>query len=183
MGVHSTAPITAIGLGVAWAIIIVDGVRRRAAAPTVVARLMFAGAVALIVFYAVLPASLSLDDWRFNRVDPLSFRPLRTIRAYLNHGLIDVERRQLLGNIALFVPLGFTMPWTFARMRSAWRTTLVGALASLTVELTQAVLPEHGPDIDDVILNTIGAAVGYLAYAACFAAWRQARGSTRGAAR
>jgi glycopeptide antibiotics resistance protein len=49
-------------------------------------------------------------------------------------------------------------------LRRAWPTLLVAAAFSVLIETTQAILPEHTTDVDDVILNTTGAALGYLAF-------------------
>ncbi|WJY69082.1 VanZ like family protein [Corynebacterium auris] len=56
-----------------------------------------------------------------------------------------------LGNVALFVPVGL-----LARRRAV----PVGAGLSLAIELTQFVTATGYTDIDDLIFNTLGAALG-----------------------
>lgn len=69
----------------------------------------------------------------------------------------------LLGNIIMFMPFGFFTPllWNKKNLKDS---LLAGFLASLTVEICQ--LPQAGrtSDVDDLILNTLGAFLGYLLY-------------------
>lgn len=66
-----------------------------------------------------------------------------------------------LGNILVFVPLGFLTPFLWKRFRRFWKVTLLGAGVSLGIETVQLLLP-RGTDIDDIWLNTLGAVLGYL---------------------
>ena len=67
-----------------------------------------------------------------------------------------------LGNIGMFLPIGFFTALLWRRGR-LWRSTLVGFLASLSIETIQLFI-DRGTDLDDLILNTVGAAAGYLLY-------------------
>ena len=137
--------------------------RRGASWAQVAADALLSAALLAIVSQAVLPLSLRSEGW--GRVDGFpTFVPFETIRSYLSYGLVDVEVRQLLGNVALFVPFGFALPLAARSLRTPLRAITAGAVLSAGVELLQTLLPGHGPDIDDVILNTLGTAVGYLGY-------------------
>ncbi|MDP2183416.1 MAG: VanZ family protein [Actinomycetota bacterium] len=108
--------------------------------------------------------------------DSVNLVPLRSLA-----GIIGVGHRQVLrqigGNIVLFVPLGVMGPLLWPRMRSIGGLLVVGVVASVTVELLQlAQLGAHvafarSVDIDDVLLNTCGALVGW-------GLWRVARALT-----
>ena len=66
------------------------------------------------------------------------------------------------GNVALFVPLGFLLPLLAPRLDRLWRTVAAGFLLSTAVELSQLAFPGiRRPDVNDVLMNTLGAAVGY----------------------
>ena len=67
-----------------------------------------------------------------------------------------------LGNIGMFLPIGFFTALLWRRGR-LWRSTLVGFLASLSIETIQLFI-DRGTDLDDLILNTVVAAAGYLLY-------------------
>ena len=69
----------------------------------------------------------------------------------------------LVGNVVLFVPIGFLLPLVFPRLE--WRNALVVAAAcGLTIEGTQALLRMGIFDIDDVILNALGVMIGFRAF-------------------
>ena len=68
----------------------------------------------------------------------------------------------LIGNVIMFIPLGFGLPWANAPLRRFWKTLLASAGVIILVEITQLVTLLGHCDIDDLILNLIGVAVGYL---------------------
>lgn len=67
-----------------------------------------------------------------------------------------------LGNVGMFLPIGFFTALLWRRGR-LWRSALAGFLASLSIETIQLFI-DRGTDLDDLILNTVGAAAGYLLY-------------------
>lgn len=73
----------------------------------------------------------------------------------------------LFGNILMFIPLGIFLPFFSSRFRSLRKVVLVAFIASAGIELTQLALRlidfYRFVDIDDVILNTSGAALGFIA--------------------
>ena len=71
----------------------------------------------------------------------------------------------LLGNIGMFVPLGF-FPALLWRGWSWWKAVLLGFSCSCTIEFIQFFIG-RSTDIDDVILNTTGALIGFVLYALC----------------
>ena len=74
-----------------------------------------------------------------------------SVQAYLiNSGL----------NILLFVPLGFILPLLWKEFRSRRAMCLTGFLMSLGIELAQ-LLNYRISDVDDLIMNTLGAFLGY----------------------
>ncbi len=69
----------------------------------------------------------------------------------------------IIGNIVLLAPLGFFLPLLWKKFRKAKKTILAGFLISLLIESSQLFLC-RGTDVDDLILNTLGAALGYLCF-------------------
>ena len=71
--------------------------------------------------------------------------------------------RNLAGNVALFVPLGVLLLLVWPRLR-VWRGLLVALGASVGIELLQYVSRAVGSyrsvDVNDVILNVVGASIG-----------------------
>lgn len=95
--------------------------------------------------------------------------PLRTIRQFWHLLLGSHYQRHafknLLGNFLLFIPLGFLLPLNFTGLKGFWRTLLASLLLIIAVELVQLFTLVGCCDIDDLILNLPGAALGYGLYA------------------
>ena len=71
----------------------------------------------------------------------------------------------LLGNIGMFLPLGF-LTGLLWRKPHWWKSTFLGLLSSATIEFTQLFIG-RSTDIDDIILNTTGAFLGYWLFWFC----------------
>ncbi len=67
----------------------------------------------------------------------------------------------ILGNIGVFVPIGIFLKYLFGK--DLMHTALMGFYISLVIETVQLPL-DRTSDIDDLILNTIGAVIGYLLF-------------------
>lgn len=68
----------------------------------------------------------------------------------------------MLANIGIFAPVGFftALLWRNPRW---WKSLLVGFCSSVTIEFIQIFIGRSS-DIDDVILNTVGALVGFWGF-------------------
>ena len=66
-------------------------------------------------------------------------------------------------NVIMLMPFGFLAPTLFRDKRKLWKTALAGALFSILIEGSQ-LLNYRSTDVDDVILNTLGAVIGYGIY-------------------
>lgn len=76
--------------------------------------------------------------------------------------------RPILQNLFLLMPLGFLISSVTPKVK--WNLTMIfllGLSVSVTIELLQGFI-DRQQEIDDVIVNTAGAAAGYLFWAACF---------------
>ena len=69
----------------------------------------------------------------------------------------------LLGNIGWFVPFGFLLP-ILLKQESFLKIVILGFLFSLIIESLQYVFRLGVAELDDLILNVLGAAIGYLLY-------------------
>ncbi|WP_416969009.1 VanZ family protein [Streptomyces sp. 4F14] len=92
-----------------------------------------------------------------------NLRPGHSVRAYLDQPALRDAVRQIGGNILLGVPFGILVPVIAPRARGFVKVLLLTALVMLAVEFAQgALVTGRAFDIDDVILNTTGALIGYL---------------------
>lgn len=93
--------------------------------------------------------------------------PFHTIRSYLSayeYGNISRELviLNLGGNLAAFAPMGLFLPALYRRQRNLfWFAGTVGGLI-LAVEVVQAVTGCGAADVDDFILNFVGACFVWL---------------------
>ena len=71
--------------------------------------------------------------------------------------------RLFLGNIGWFMPLGFLLP-AINKKYSFLSTVITGLFFSLFIETLQFVFKKGVFEIDDLILNTFGTALGFFAY-------------------
>lgn len=70
--------------------------------------------------------------------------------------------KQVLGNIVLFVPLGYFVSY-YCKIKGIVGITIISLLSSVTIEIVQHFIG-RSVDIDDVILNVIGGIIGFLLY-------------------
>lgn len=70
----------------------------------------------------------------------------------------------LIGNVLLFLPLGFYLPLLLRRLRSVVKVTFVGMFVSFFIELYQFTFTMRVSDIDDLVLNTAGVFLGAVMY-------------------
>ncbi len=79
------------------------------------------------------------------------------------HASSSAAFKNVFGNFALFIPLGLFLPLLFPKLGPV-KTTLAGLLLSLAYEVIQYTTSIGVADVDDLILNTCGAAFGALLY-------------------
>jgi len=70
----------------------------------------------------------------------------------------------LIGNTAMFVPLGIVWPSVFQKLDSHGKVIAAGVGYSLLIELAQIPFFDRVSDIDDLILNSLGFLLGYGIY-------------------
>ncbi|MFK4107432.1 VanZ family protein [Streptomyces sp. NPDC002176] len=92
-----------------------------------------------------------------------NMHPGNSLKAYFEYGTVRDTLKQIGGNVLLGVPFGVLVPVLAPRARGVLQVLFLTALVMLMVELTQgALITGRAFDIDDVILNTTGALLGWL---------------------
>ena len=89
--------------------------------------------------------------------------PFRMILAFLRNFSIITFMINIMGNILMFIPLGFFPPLLWPRWNSASRIFAIGLALPLFIETAQLFLG-RSTDIDDIILNLLGVFCGYLLF-------------------
>lgn len=85
------------------------------------------------------------------------------LREYQYLGLTFNLIANVLGNIALFVPLSIILKYYFIFLSNG-QIIFIGTCTSLSFELIQLATRWGIFDINDIILNTIGCIIGILLY-------------------
>ena len=137
----------------------------------------------LLFFQSVrIPDYGTVDYWQ-QVGSNLTLKPLRTIGSFLDVLLrksyyiekwgsaseYAVQARHafinLGGNVGMFIPLGFFLPEVFPKLKKLWKTLLASAGIVCAVEVLQLFSLLGNCDIDDLILNLVGVAMGYGIFA------------------
>lgn len=131
-------------------------IRRKARLNEVIGLLLVMWAV-LIVCSTLLPPWDHLDHFRI--ILPPHWRVIPELITA--HG-INVTSHELL-NVLMFAPIGLALPFVLNSSKFG-QTLLAGFCFTFSVEFLQGFTSLRDGNIDDVICNTIGAAIGYLLY-------------------
>ena len=93
----------------------------------------------------------------------ISIIPFKSLLDMINNN-ISVTRilENILGNIAIFIPFGLLLP--IVQKDKSKKIILYGLITSALIEIIQYVFALGSSDIDDLMLNTLGAVIGYLLY-------------------
>ena len=128
----------------------------------------------LLLVYVCLVVVVRFTFFPFGKVDgqiqPLLFDSEKIFPLWLNLTpfvyLFDYPSMRdallnLIGNIAMFIPLGIVWPVVFRKLDHHGKVIGAGAGASLCIEILQLPFYGRASDIDDLILNTVGFMLGY----------------------
>lgn len=132
--------------------------------PLPVRLLVMLCAFAFMVVFAVALARLTLQPSPASEtLIHTNLYPGRSLRAYLDQPALRDAVRQVGGNLLLGLPFGVLAPVLAPRTRGFVQVLLLTGIVMLMVEFAQgALITGRAFDIDDVILNTSGALIGYL---------------------
>ena len=130
--------------------------------------LMFVNLAVMIrfTFFAMARANGRVQPLRFDAAAAYPFKV--NLIPFVNLGDYESKRELLLnviGNTAMFIPSGIVLPIVYKKLDSFWKVVLAGSALSLIIELLQLPFFERTTDIDDLLLNTLGVAIGYAIFA------------------
>ena len=96
-----------------------------------------------------------------------NFVPFKTIKTYVTYffaGKINrgIVYRNIFGNMLLFMPLTVFLYSLFPKMKNIVANLSVVFVCIVTTETVQLLFKIGSIDIDDIILNMIGALLGFL---------------------
>lgn len=95
-----------------------------------------------------------------------NFVPFQTISIYINALFdgsmnIDIPIKNLFGNLLMFLPMGIYLPYLAKKVNKLDTFIVSMIIFLLSIEMIQVVTRLGSFDIDDLILNMVGALIGF----------------------
>lgn len=92
--------------------------------------------------------------------------PFKTITTYVTAIFdgrmnLDIPIKNLIGNTLLFLPMGIYLPYLITKMNRLSVFSLSMVILLFVIEAAQLVTRRGSFDVDDFILNMLGALIGF----------------------
>lgn len=151
-----------------------NGIKRKIKAAGTVAFLLYIIALIYFLFFAERNSGLEFAQREYH-YNLTPFQEIKRFWIYREQlGAVAVISN-LMGNVAGFVPFGSILPTISRNARGFFFITFSGFTLSLCVETIQLISKVGCFDVDDLLLNTTGAALGYLLFAVSHFIYRKYR--------
>jgi glycopeptide antibiotics resistance protein len=127
-------------------------------------------------FYVFVFSVLTLTGYFifFNQVTAHGWWHKLVMRVHSGDGInlkaLDFMSRKnmltydVVGNFFMLFPLGFYLPLLYRKLKNFFLVIFAALLVSLCIELMQLATNFRISDVNDVILNTTGAAAGFIVF-------------------
>lgn len=108
-----------------------------------------------------------LEIFAKEHFDMVNYIPFATINTFFerlrdNSLNSDIIIRNIAANFMMFIPMGMALPVLFEKTFDKWwKILLFVVVLVLLLEIIQFITFCGSADVDDMILNTIGAMIGY----------------------
>lgn len=110
----------------------------------------------LISFYMSYVIYLTLSGREAGSREGINLRLFSTV---IVNGHLSVHG---IENILLFIPFGILIPLLWKMFRKGYRLILLAFIVSMLIEMMQLLTHRGFFELDDILLNTFGAWIGYL---------------------
>ena len=97
-----------------------------------------------------------------------NFIPFKTIKMYIKYADKLNSFENLAGNILAFVPFGFLLPLVRKNESNIADIFANAMILVVGIEVFQLFSAFGAFDVDDIILNCLGAVIGYFVYNRCY---------------
>ncbi len=126
----------------------------------------------LFILYLCLLAYFMFFSESFGRTDTdrdyaynlILFKEISRYFKYYNVLGFPLFMINIVGNIVAFAPFGFFLPVISRKNKKWYNTVTFGFTFSLILETIQLISKVGSFDVDDLFLNTLGAAFGFGCY-------------------
>ncbi len=97
-------------------------------------------------------------------LDTANFTLFKTIRMYIDYSYKLNSFENLVGNVVVFIPFGFLLPYVIKHGRNFFVMLIHAFLFVTGIEVFQLFSAFGAFDVDDILLNCFGAVLEYLVY-------------------
>lgn len=125
--------------------------------------------IKLIIFkYPYSQLKAIADTWEkgviLEGLDTANFTLFKTIRMYIDYSYMLNSFENLVGNVVVFIPFGFLIPYVLKKGRNFFVMLFNAFLFVFGIEIFQLFSAFGAFDVDDILLNCFGAVIGYFGY-------------------
>jgi glycopeptide antibiotics resistance protein len=126
--------------------------------------LVYVFMVLTLTGYFLLFREVAAHGWWQKVLHRIHTKERINLHPFLMFKQFQIASYQVIGNLAMLLPLGIYIPLLFPKLSGFFRVVIICLLVSISIELMQLITSVRSTDIDDVILNTSGAITGYIIY-------------------
>ncbi|WP_242263596.1 VanZ family protein [Bacillus cereus group sp. BfR-BA-01511] len=115
-------------------------------------------------YFGNLTYFFETGDWHSIHGGLINLVPFRSTIRYLTEFdsyNIDIILMNTLGNVIIFIPFGFLLPLLFKQINNVKMVSKIFIKFILLIESLQLITFTGVFDIDDIMLNMLGALIGY----------------------
>lgn len=110
-----------------------------------------------IIYIMLLFNTVTFKDVSWSTANYIPFKEI------LRYSVGSVKfYRNVVGNMIMFMPYGFFVSY-FLRVKKPYVILILASIVSVTIETTQLAIGRVF-DVDDIMLNILGALLGYFVY-------------------
>ena len=126
--------------------------------------LVYVFMVLTLTGYFILFREIAAHGWWHRVLLRVQTKERINLHPFLMFKQFRLASTQVIGNLVMLLPLGIYIPLLFPGLSGFFRVFIICLCVSISIELMQLITSVRSTDIDDVILNTSGAVVGYILY-------------------
>lgn len=149
----------------------------------VIAFILYIPILIYTTFFGARTTLYGMSIWDY-AVRMANLKPFKTISMYTRmlkdpgNQMFSVALVNLSVNLILLAPLAYLIPALFPKIRNFFAVIGVCVGTLVIIELMQLFTRRGSFDVDDFILNMIGAAIGYIVWAIQYYSGKKRKGET-----
>ncbi len=120
--------------------------------------------VLIVTGYFIAFREVSIHHWWTSAMHRIAVRDRVNLELFKMFRIYHLSSIQIVGNFMMLLPLGVYLPVLYKNCRQAWVMIPVAFMISTSIEVMQLSTSYRSCDVDDIFLNTLGAATGFILF-------------------